>query len=279
MSVSDGPLLARSTPSGYLSVIERADQNRASTRPGVFLSADTIFIGVSDGSGRLLSLGGDFFALSPTGADMLRRLLECPMEVVQQELVRDYEVSPGRITDDLEGLLIELQRRDLVSTETVPSKSRRKYRIDPSALLFPLLRRIWRMPADRKGSVWQILALARIACRLWGWSPSVSCWRQFLAQFRIGRVDGGAVDRAAAIDATLRRSAARHPMGMGCKERALACWFLLYQSNIIADLILGVNLYPLASHCWCEWRNNVYGDDPIRCYRYEEILRYRICMG
>lgn len=274
--MSGGLPIERDAPSRCLSIIGAADQDSELSNPGVFLPPDTIYIGVGDGSGRLLSFDGDFYALSATSADMFRRLLQNPMESVLRELTRAYDAPEIRIKNDLRELLNQLQRRDLVFSEAAPDNARRKNPPAPSVILIPLLRCLWRLPVKRAGTIWWLLALARVACCLWGWSSSVACWRGFLEMWQPGRNDAVSVDRAAAIDASVRHSAARHLMGMGCKERALTCWFLLLRAGIPADLVLGVNLYPLASHCWCESGGQIYSDDVERCGRYEEILRYRV---
>jgi hypothetical protein len=278
-SIPDGSPAVRVFPSGNLRLIAAAHRERPPTRSGIVLAPDTIFIGVGDGSGRLLSLDGDFYTLSATGADMLRRLLDRSVEAVVREFTRGYDAAEDQIRNDIFGLLAELRRRDLVKTGAEAAGTRWTRRRAPSSLLFPLLGYVWRMQAVSAGGAWWLLALARVACRLRGWSSSVACWRQFMEKMQPGQKGVATVGRAAAIDAAVRLSAARHPMGMGCKERALACWFLMRRADIRADLVLGVNLYPLASHCWCEWRGNVYSDDAERCGRYEEILRYRVRGG
>lgn len=266
----------RLSPSKRLVIIKRADQNSVSSTPGIFLAADTVFLGVDDGSGRLLALDGDFYALCATSADMLRQLLEQPMEAVLPVLYHTYDAPEDRIRNDLNDLVGHLHQQGLVTLRSSPLTCQEKKRVNPWPLLGPLLRVLWKRPVDCRDLVWGVLALSRIACRLWGWSSSVTCWQRFLSRNPSAHPQKSAVDRAAAIDSSVRSGAARHLFGMGCKERALACWFLLHRSHVSAQLVLGVNLYPLSSHCWCEWQGRIYGDDPERCERYEAILRYRV---
>ena len=274
MPVSTASMPGRFTPSRRLFIIQRADQHSVSSTPGIFLATDTVFLGADDGSGRLLALDGDFYALCATSADMVRQLLERPMEVVLPDLYLTYDAPEDRIRNDLNDLVSDLNQQGLVTLSSSPLTFREKKRVPPWPLLDPLLRVLWKRPVDCRKLVWGVLALARIACRVWGWSSSVTCWRRFLNRNPSAHPQKRAVDRAAAIDASVRSGAARHLFGMGCKERALACWFLLHRSRIPAELVLGVNLYPLSSHCWCEWQKRIYGDDPDRCARYEAIIRY-----
>jgi hypothetical protein len=264
------------TSSQFISTFVAADQDHASSNRAVFLALDTVYLSVGDGSGRLLSLGSDFYALSATAADMLQRLLRKPMEMVVEELTFSYDISKRQIRNDLHNLLTELQQKNLVFLSVKTGNARRKNKLEPSPFLFPLLRYLWGLPANRSDIVWWLLAIARVGFHLWGWSTSVTCWQKFLKIRHTVQNDAASADRAETIDATIRHSAARHLMGMGCKERALACWFLLLRADIPADLVLGVNLYPLASHCWCESEGEIYSDDAERCGRYKEILRYRV---
>jgi hypothetical protein len=259
-----------------LTVITTVDQDGAIPKPGARLASDTLYVGVGDGSGRLLSLKGDFFALSPASAEILELLLVRPLKAALQELYSIFDAPESLIRKDVSNLLTALHRRRLITSNSRYQRVGNQKYDAPLTIQSALLNTFWRVPVGCSQAAWALLALARLSCRLWGWSTSLACWKRFLSYRCAYCRRAGYLERAAAIDETVRRVASRHPMGMSCKERALVCWFLLAKVNIPADLVLGINLYPLSSHCWCESSGHVFSDDWERCRRYEAIYRYRL---
>jgi hypothetical protein len=81
-------------------------------------------------------------------------------------------------------------------------------------------------------------------------------------------------ERIAAIEAVVARWAARHVLGMECKERSLACWALTRAAGLPAEMIIGADFYPLAGHVWCEAGARIISDDPQNCRRYRRLLCY-----
>lgn len=77
-----------------------------------------------------------------------------------------------------------------------------------------------------------------------------------------------------AIDEKVRTIAAKHLLNIGCKERALCCWTLIRSYGLPVKLVLGVDLFPLASHCWCEFGSEILTDYSDRCERFTPILSY-----
>ena len=79
---------------------------------------------------------------------------------------------------------------------------------------------------------------------------------------------------ASGIDKAVRAVAAHHPLHVECKERALSCWWLLHSADFSAQLVVGVDLFPLASHCWCEMGSFVLSDSQERCQRFTSVISY-----
>jgi hypothetical protein len=61
---------------------------------------------------------------------------------------------------------------------------------------------------------------------------------------------------------------------MACKERALCCWALARAAGLAATLVVGLQLFPLAGHCWCEVGSWTLSDDRARCDLYTPVIRY-----
>ena len=76
------------------------------------------------------------------------------------------------------------------------------------------------------------------------------------------------------IDAAVRGAASRHAFSVECKERSLSCWSLARAAGLPATVVLGINLFPVAGHCWCEsgpWTLSDYED---RCQNFTPVVRY-----
>ena len=116
------------------------------------------------------------------------------------------------------------------------------------------------------------LTLARLSFGLFGWTATVSSWKRRLPAAEAPPVGADAL--ASSIDEAVRSAAAWHVMGVDCKERALSCWAMARAAGLPATVVVGVELYPLSGHCWCEIGSSIVGDDPQRCRRYAPVFRY-----
>src|SRR5262245_25414248 len=85
------------------------------------LADDVIFVPVDDGSARLLNMGGDFYALSGVGAEMLRGVLDHGIAATVREIADRYDIESTRAQSDLLDLLKKLRRSGLVRSGSAPS--------------------------------------------------------------------------------------------------------------------------------------------------------------
>jgi hypothetical protein len=67
-----------------------------------WLQPNVIFLLANDGSGRLLNLNGNFYALSTSGARILKELLERSPEEATDHLAFRYGVDAEQVKLDLE---------------------------------------------------------------------------------------------------------------------------------------------------------------------------------
>jgi hypothetical protein len=228
--------------------------------PGVAL------VDVPDGSARLLDLDGNFHALSPLGAAMLRLALERGPEEAVRVIAADYAQDEGRVRADLGRFLGSLGRLGLLGRGR-----RRRVRGALGWLALPAaLALAWRWPR-RAGA---LLGLARLSFRLFGWAATLRVWRWYHRGATRPLSPGEASKAARAVDEEVRASAGGHLLAVECKERALAAWALARAAGLPAELVVGVTFFPLAGHCWCELAGEPLGDEPARCALYAPVFRY-----
>jgi hypothetical protein len=239
------------------------------SRPDAVLGPDVVLVRLEDGSARLLDMAGGFYALSAVGARMLRGVLERGTAATVQDLALEYEVGPERVRSDLEGLLAELRRQRLLHT----GPARRPGGAAPHLLLAPCLGLVRRLPRLRWRAA-ALLALAYLSLALLGWARTVAAWRHGAGG--MAPHGDGTADRAtaAAVDGAVRDLATSLPFPVACKERALACWALARWAGLPVALVVGLELFPLAGHCWCASGPWTLSDDAERCALFTPVLRY-----
>ena len=238
---------------------------------GYALASDVVLLTVDDGSARLLDLDGDFHALPAIGAALLRAALAEGIEPAVRHVAAEYDVDPARVRADLIHLLDDLIRRGLVRTPGARRGARLLRAIAARASIDPALRLI-RLTCGRRIHAALLLICARVSFAVFGWAQTVRTWQACCRSPRLSAQQGHE-DAIAAIDAEIRDWAARLPL-MACKERALCCWYLLSMRGIPATLMVGVQLFPLMGHCWCEADGRVLTDFSDRCDAFTPIARY-----
>lgn len=235
---------------------------------GLALAPDVVLAVVDDGSSRLLDLGGTFFTLTPVATDLLAGALAGPRAGSVAAVAARYRAAPDRVAADAADLFAGLERDGLVRPASGPLRSRR------SRLAAAVVARVLRvgmvLPARVRAGL--LLGLAFVAFRRLGWPTAVAAWAA--ASARPGRPPVDAEGFVARTDATVRAAANRHVLNVECKERAVVCWALLRAAGVPAELVVGIDLYPFASHCWCESGGRVLTDFPDRVARYTAVARY-----
>jgi Transglutaminase-like superfamily len=234
------------------------------------LSPDAAVLLMDDGSARILDMADRFYAVPPIGALMLVQTLQHGREAAARHVARAYGVAVARVTDDLNRLLAPLEQAGVI----LPSGCRRRQRRGPLAGLAARLVQVAlrRSPLGVRAPA--LLTLATLSLRLFGWSATLAAWRQ---QFplRPGVVAPHTADETArAIDEAVCSAAAANPLGVACKERGLCCWALARSAGLPAELVIGVERFPLVGHCWCEVGPRILSDHPENVACYLPVLRY-----
>jgi hypothetical protein len=247
--------------------------------PAFFLPPDVIFLTVHDGSARLLDMAGQFHAVPAVGTLMLQESLAHGAEEAANRVAQEYGVEPGQVQNDLEIFLHELQKQGLLCSQ----RNRRRWGRPTTGLarlvLQPALACIYRAFRSRESKARALLGLARISFGLFGWTRTIAVWQEAHARFPSWQAAQTDEQTARAADQAVRAAAASHPFETECKERALCCWALARSVGLDAALVVGINLFPLAGHCWCEVGSWTLSDDEDRCVAYTPVGRWGGKMG
>src|SRR5262249_15885438 len=133
---------------------------------------------------------------------------------------------------------------------------------------------LYSWPVSLKWKAKTVMGLAYVAIRLFGWPATMAAWQRYHQKCspRPGAPRSHAAAQAA--DEAIRDAAGRHIFNVECKERALGCWSLLREQGFSAKLLLGIDFFPFASHCWCELGPLVLTDYEDRCERFTPVLTY-----
>jgi hypothetical protein len=235
------------------------------------LSPDTAMLLMDDGSARILDMADRFYALPPIGAIMLVRTLQRGRAAAAQEVADACGVALDRVQDDLDGLLAPLEQASVLRRS---GKGRGQRRPLVAGLAASLLHGVLRRMPSLLGRAAALLTLARLSLRLFGWSATLAAWRREFP-LRSGVMSPHeAHEKIQAIDEAVWSAAAANPFGVACKERGLCCWALARVAGLPAELVIGVEPFPLLGHCWCEVGSHVLSDRPDNVACYLPVLRY-----
>jgi hypothetical protein len=228
------------------------------------LPPDVIFLSVEDGSARLLDMAGSFHAVPAVGARMLQETLSRGPDAAATRLAEDYGVAPHQVRGDLAVFLRDLEDHGLLCSQSRRSRRRRGSSGLARFLLRPCLdaaHRLLRSPEARGRA---LLALARLSFALFGWSRTISVWQEAHARFPARQAGEGDAVTIQTLNKAVRAASASHPVAVACKERALSSWSLARAAGLEASVVVGVALFPIAGHCWCELSTQKLGDDGDR---------------
>jgi hypothetical protein len=257
-------------------IIDAESGRAAEERSGYRLTRDAVLLLLEDGTARLLDFGGEFYALSHTAADMLSRVLQGDVALAAQQIAEDYRIAPQEAQADLVAFLQELEQRRLIDhVETGAAAYGHRMR-GAGAILPPLLRGIHAVPISLTGRARALLTLAYASIRCFGWPTTLRVCQHYYGRPKLQTQPSGLCDEAVVreIEGVVRATAARHLLPVECKERALCCWALLRSMHLPARLVVGIELFPLTSHCWCELGNRTLCDAADKCGRFTPVLTY-----
>jgi hypothetical protein len=237
------------------------------------LPPDVIFLTVEDGSARLLNMGGGFHAMPAVGARMLRETLANGAAAAATRIAADYGVARQQVESDLTVFLRDLEGQGLLRSRN-SHRSGLTIRAGLARLLLgpaiPATHRCLRSPEAKARA---LLGLARLSFAAFGWTSTVAVWRKAHAHFPARQAGDGDAETIRAMEGTVRAAAASLPVAVACKERALCSWSLARTAGLRASIVVGVELFPIGGHCWCEIGTHAL-DDRERCERFTPVARW-----
>jgi hypothetical protein len=253
-------------------------QTRSSLQPSdaaaFSLAPDVIFVTVHDGSARLLNMAGRFHAVPAVGTLMLQQTLAHGADAAVQRIAQEYGVEPRQVQRDLDVFLRELEGQGLLCS-VANRQCRRAAGVGLARLILrPALYGIERLFRASESKARALLGLARISFGLFGWTRTIAVWKEAHSRFAYRQTGEAEEQTVRAVDQTVRAAAACHPFEVECKERALCCWALARSAGLDAALVVGINLFPLAGHCWCEVGSLTLSDNQDRCANYTPVGRW-----
>lgn len=246
----------------------------ATTQPEKYydLSPDVILVTVDDGSARLLDMAGSFHAVSAVGMRMLQAVLAEGSAGAVPQIVEHYCVGRHQIEADLAIFLRDLEGRRLLHDRGQQLASDNRG-IVPQ-LIGRTVRAVQSLSRHPETKARCLLPLARLSFALLGWTRTVNVWRQAHALFPTRSVVDEDKDKIEALDKAVRSAVTDHPITMMCKERALCSFSLARAAGLDAAVVVGVDLFPIAGHCWCEVGSETPGDDRDRIERFAPVGRW-----
>jgi hypothetical protein len=238
------------------------------------LPPDVIFVTVHDGSARLLDMAGRFHAVPAVGTLMLRETLSQGTEEAANRVAQEYGVELRQVQHDLDIFLRELEDQGLLCSPRNRQRWRRPGIGLARLFLRPALRCIHWAFRSRQWKARALLGLARISFGLFGWTRTIAIWKEAHARFQPRQADEPQEQTVREVDQAVRAAAASHPFKVECKERALCCWALARAAGLDAAVVVGIDLFPVAGHCWCEVGPWTLSDDQERCVYYTPVGRW-----
>jgi hypothetical protein len=194
-----------------------------------------------------------------------------------QALADRFRADQQQVRRDMKAFLIDLERQHLLVPPAATQHRTWSVRRKLCWLIAPILY-FCAFEPDRwlKAKAWVLLTVAYFSTRAFGWPNTVSIWQLCTFASR-GRRDKSSDDAGmlSIIDAVATDAITRHPLNLGCRERALCCQTLARAAELPARIVLGIDLFPFALHCWCECGSRILADRyEGRCDRYTPLAAY-----
>jgi hypothetical protein len=257
-----------------LTAIQTRSSLQTSDAADFSLSPDVILVTVHDGSARLLDMAGRFHAVPAVGTIMLQETLANGAAAAVNRVSQDYGVDTTQVRNDLAVFLRELEDQGLLCSRRNRPRWRRTNTWLARLFLRPALYAIHRVLRSQEAKARALLGLARIAFGLFGWSRTISVWKEAHSRYAARQAGEPEEQAVGELDEVVRAAAANHPLGVECKERALCCWALARAAGLDAAVVVGIDLFPLAGHCWCEVGSRTLSDYQDRCVAYTPVGRW-----
>ncbi len=238
------------------------------------LAPDVAVIPMADGSARILDMADRFYAVPPAAILMLRQTLQHGPAAAVQRVAAEYDVACSQVEADLRHFLATLEKRGILWRNR-GGAGRGLENLGKTCLAAGMLNRTLSWTPSLKARAAVLLTAAKLCLASLGWTRTIAAWRRQFPIRPLRLSPRQAEARVRAIDDAVCSAAAWNPFGVACKERALSCWVLARLAGLPAALVIGVELFPLSGHCWCEAGPWIVSDHAENCVSYIPALRYQ----
>jgi len=247
--------------------------SKKSCAENYILAPHAVFLSAQDGSARVLDLNGQFYTLSAIGADILSSVLMSELDFSVGKIAGIYGVDSFKVRQDASNLIQKFRRQGVIlnrSGKFWHSIWNMIALLISAPLLLAIRLLIWHRPCR----IWLLLLLSRASFFMFGWERTVQVWNSCLRLRKNKKInDVGRILED--IDVLVRQTASNHPFQMQCKERSLCCWVMTRIVGIRTRLVVGIQIFPLEGHCWCEYDNEILTDARTRCDNYSVLRTYQ----
>jgi hypothetical protein len=244
-------------------------------RPSVVaahLREHVFFVVVPDGTGRLLNLNGSFYALDATGTKLLHHALMFPGPVAVSRLAALLRVDARIVADDLELLVGELQRRQLVAKSHEIETGRRGASCWKLAVMRVALTLLGYTGRSLEMSVAASMFLAFCAVRSIGLGSVAQACYEWAATSRTVRCDDGAKEYVCdSLRRALRARTAKGWLSYSCKERAVAGFVAGRLHGVVGSMVLAIDIHPFRAHLWFESHGAIISDQGTLRTKFEPV--------
>jgi hypothetical protein len=237
------------------------------------LGENVILLQVKDGTARILDFDGEYHVISDTAALIISETLKFGSEKVVDKLAQKYSIELSQAEEDVKFFLKELTDKKIIYHLEKSQNEHINGKTNLSVVLEKLLKSIGHSSIPLEIKALAILNLAYFSVRFFGWIKTVNIWQNSLSS-KITISDEEKDKFIDAVDQAICNVTTYHLLNIECKERALCGWWLLCFAGIPAKLTVGIDLFPLASHCWCEVGKNVVGDDQERSEWFTPVFSW-----
>jgi hypothetical protein len=242
------------------------------------LREGVVLIVAPDGSSRLMDLAGDVCAISATGTMMLESIFSQSIDAACQAVAKRFGVGAERVRLDMAALVGPLERRRLLIAPGCAGHARASVASVSCWMIAPVVALCAAAPRRLvSAKAWVLLTIAFISTRVFGWPNTIRVWNRTTSGRRRDVTPAVSADAEIldTIDRAVARAMSMHPLHVSCKERALSCQALARAAGMDSSVVLGVDLFPFAMHCWCECSSRILADRyDGQCDRFTPIMVY-----
>lgn len=172
------------------------------------LAPNVVLLLLEDRSARVLNLGGDFFALSESAADLLGEIIQTDPDTAAQRIAHRHQAGVRQVRRDLEICTQRFLQMGVIRPAHTLKPDRQPR---TATVLMGLLGMVHRLRSSPETQAWWLLLLAYIAIRRWGWPATVRCWQQFYRdRGREGDALANQPEWINRTEAAVRSATARH---------------------------------------------------------------------